>query len=686
MALLDIVSENLKQPHENVQNAAARALRQLLHFYFAAPIGSPAFQKLQKMTVLKYVAGLRAAENVAWTRGYSLALGVLPFHITSEPPEVFDQVLDVLSIVIDPEHKIAGEPDADTRRNAVYAVSELGERLSLAIFKQGGLKSDEIDLPWLQRAEFCVKILLKACNDYSVDKRGDTGSWSRIGAMLGLERLVYAFMRASPTYPADKKVALFTYRCSTFCSGKNIEGPVKAVPVISIGTHVWTSFGHGIITELDESLGTARIHFPKQSLGHNEFISSEGICSMRIRKLEVIGLSENSGDLDNHDFLPTIEERSTILPVLKAVRTIEEMITSVSVEMFVCILLKQLGEKLDAVRGIAGGILARILASADPVVFCVRDRKILTTAIASRQTIQSPELNWKLSSVVFPFLGEVLKSETYFHWIISGFVISVGGLTEAIVKDSSKTLLTWCRDKRKDGDVRSISWLARSIHKLFEDYERNDRVILPLLKSLQLLLQNAIFDNVFPDSAFKDKLFAYLKNELNKCSDTRKIRSCIDIYMHLVNSPDPLRQNCIKTMLIMLGHQFPQVRKYVAEQLYLLFIGDPFVVGPRILPTLTDFPTADDNENSAVLDKTIPRRSGLVTSAELATKVMMYLADTVWDRQILVARDIRGLIAEAMGVSLNIKVRATDNGRLGGCKVVSDELDSYEALVRDAGY
>jgi hypothetical protein len=55
--------------------------------------------------------------------------------------------------------------------------------------------------------------LLKATNDYKTDRRGDVGSWSRIAAMVGLEKLSLLAVKASshkipqfsPSIPSQSK-------------------------------------------------------------------------------------------------------------------------------------------------------------------------------------------------------------------------------------------------------------------------------------------------------------------------------------------------------------------------------------------------------------------------------------------------------------------------------------------------
>ena len=85
--MVELLNENLKQPHESVQAAAARALRHVLHAYFggaAAPT-----ERLRKLTVHAYLTLLRTSENVACTRGAALALGTCRGCIASSRHSYF---------------------------------------------------------------------------------------------------------------------------------------------------------------------------------------------------------------------------------------------------------------------------------------------------------------------------------------------------------------------------------------------------------------------------------------------------------------------------------------------------------------------------------------------------------------------------------------------------------------------
>ena len=128
-----------------------------------------------------------------------------------------------------------GEPDAETRRNAVRALTELCE--GVGVGQAGGKDEDEGssasrevedrssrdnesseersgersggDLPvdsrsgWspvrlsVEDVEGVISTLLAASEDYLVDNRGDVGSWCRMEALVGLERIARLAARAS---------------------------------------------------------------------------------------------------------------------------------------------------------------------------------------------------------------------------------------------------------------------------------------------------------------------------------------------------------------------------------------------------------------------------------------------------------------------------------------------------------
>jgi len=189
VALLEFLNENLRNPLEYIQLSATDALRELLYSYFSQ--GAEVSERLVKVTVDVYSAGLDGEENVAATRGYALALGTLPVKLLCMPEGRLASIFATLARAADKGRKIGGDTDAETRRNAISSIVEISEKLCFTPF----FTTDVMDTVF--------DILMKASQDHSVDKRGDTGSWSRIEAIKGMQRTIFAAMRhVKGTLPA----------------------------------------------------------------------------------------------------------------------------------------------------------------------------------------------------------------------------------------------------------------------------------------------------------------------------------------------------------------------------------------------------------------------------------------------------------------------------------------------------
>lgn len=116
---VESLNEHLRQPHEGIQLASRSALREFLYSYFSFGDSTPS-DRLQKLTVLKYMEGLESDNNASVTRGYALALGVLPLRLVVQPVGRLHDVLKVLSTSSNSNKKVGGEYDADTCKTCSY--------------------------------------------------------------------------------------------------------------------------------------------------------------------------------------------------------------------------------------------------------------------------------------------------------------------------------------------------------------------------------------------------------------------------------------------------------------------------------------------------------------------------------------------------------------------------------------
>ena len=641
ISLVNFLNENLRQPHEYIQKAASSALRQFLFSYFSAGDAAPS-ERLQSLTVLKYMQGLASEENVAATRGYALALGILPLKLATLPGGRLTEILQVLAVASSPEKLIAGEPDAETRRNAVLSTVELVERFAGA----PALSNEVLDATF--------QILFNACQDHSVDKRGDTGSWSRVVALEGLERIVYACLRREQD---------------------------------SQGLYYQTSYGPALIPKpMQQQTGDAggdaeatssfvRASYPPRSLGH----TLAGQISL-----------VDGGDKTDYLLL----HRQSAIAIDGG--EVSAYITETLFAKVVCAFCEQMAGKLDAVRDIAGNCMHRFISGETCVIDRVPDSYLLTAAhqaaVAARKShATSDSLNWAQPGHVFPFLAQLLESELYFSSIIHGFVVAVGGLTESVVKESSVVLLDFCRAKLKSaaaGDAAAISRLAMCLTNLFAQQVGNDRIILPLLKTWDALLRNGVLDGYrsskcscsppaglvqLEELTFVPRLLAAVKEESKVSTNVVKIKACIDILIHLLQFEDPVRADALKALIIFLGHKYPRVRKQAAELLYIQLLSDRHAIGPSM-------------EEVAGRASDV-RHCGFARAAAQLEKAQDLLSSTSWDGAMVEAREKRLQLCALLDIKMQTRAPAPDTaGSRKNVTQTKDELDSYESLVRSAGY
>lgn len=110
-------------------------------------------------------------------------------------------------------------------------------------------------------------------------------------------------------------------------------------------------------------------------------------------------------------------------------------------------LLKQFAEKLDAVRSHAGECLARILTHTTPSIpFVSQKQQLLESLELLPQSDGTLKItNWANASTTYRMAMSAADVHEFFSFVISGMVISVGGLGESVTTSSEEALLAWVR-------------------------------------------------------------------------------------------------------------------------------------------------------------------------------------------------------------------------------------------------
>jgi hypothetical protein len=110
-------------------------------------------------------------------------------------------------------------------------------------------------------------------------------------------------------------------------------------------------------------------------------------------------------------------------------------------------LIKQLAEKLDAVRSEAGSCFVQLLTQTDPPISQIpeKDRLLDCLGINEDSHVVEATTNWADAAVTFPLVVKSLDIDCYFSYALSGLVISVGCQTQSVAKEAGAALIQWTK-------------------------------------------------------------------------------------------------------------------------------------------------------------------------------------------------------------------------------------------------
>jgi hypothetical protein len=155
----------------------------------------------------------------------------------------------------------------------------------------------------------------------------------------------------------------------------------------AVGYLVSSAYGYGIIKEINPDSLLAKVAYPKHSLGftHNQSDSVQ-VC---VANVTTTAIPENLQE-SLKGILPSIVTRGAYSEValkqtVAADVALSDLLDDEKIQELVATslrhVLKQLSEKLDAVRDVAGKVFERFLHCHDPCIGYVIDRKRLVSAL-----------------------------------------------------------------------------------------------------------------------------------------------------------------------------------------------------------------------------------------------------------------------------------------------------------------
>ncbi|KAE9047708.1 Tubulin-specific chaperone D [Phytophthora rubi] len=642
---LSMLEECFVHPTEGVRDAAIDAFGAFTAQYCPRIFekGSPAHVKYMQELIPRYISsGIMVASkengasievpnpNVAARRGFLRAVGVAAKELVQPcVKEVLGAVIRSASL----QEPATEDEDPGSRVAAVQALVDLSSR-----------PPAEFDLNGME--DVVVQTLVRCIHqDYRLDERGDVGSWVRKEAMLGLEKLLLG----ESTHAQNQHFRL-------------------------VGAVAKTEYGQGVIVDglserkrkieeisgMSDSDPLCYVRFEKPTLGYYYF-GPNGVGLLHAKRLSVDSGDNLQGGGGSTGFqIPDIADRTQLAAKDKRSNSASSMpfarrLSPDLVGIVFGALAKQLAEKLDSMRTTAGSILFQLLHSTNPRVDGIPDRFQLENQIfPSNLTV-----NWSMAHDTFPLVVKMMDIPEFMEEVAAGLVISVGGLTDSVVKASKGSLFEWVRTHLQAKDFGLLSRFSFFLVTLLTRHHQDDRVTVPLMKTMALLLESNLLRFLFEErktddgsaassTDFGERLYTALRDEIQKCTAVPKLSAAISVLIGLLPSDRETETKTLRALVLFLGHKFPKVRKLTAEKLYTrLLLHDEIV---------------DEEKYDAVVE---------------------ILSDTAWDASISQVRTARNELLELLGLELPLKKKSVPAVEM---KTTAHEEASYKTLIKEMGY
>ncbi|XP_054723921.1 tubulin-specific chaperone D-like [Uloborus diversus] len=262
--------------------------------------------------------------------------------------------------------------------------------------------------------------------------------------------------------------------------------------------------------------------------------------------------------LDSRGEIGAIVREAAMLAIQEVVLLVKEVEEDLVSRIF-CVLVQQCTEKIDRTRAVAGGVFRTLLHSQPPIPGIPHREELLE--VFPEETCR--DLNWASPGDTFRLFVRLLHLPRYTPHLLMGFVVSVGGLTESLVKYSSSALVGHLSSRRSDDAF--LQHLCDALLRVLEENLSNDRVVVPFFKMMNHLLPSGA---ELPGPAFHERLLALAWEASRKSRDPQKIVAAVDLLCNLLPFSEGCRRGALNRLAVFLCHRFPRVRKVTAGKLY----------------------------------------------------------------------------------------------------------------------
>jgi len=194
-------------------------------------------------------------------------------------------------------------------------------------------------------------------------------------------------------------------------------------------------------------------------------------------------------------------------------------------------IMQQAVERIDRTRSIAGRTLASLLHSKSLSLKCLENGAKLRAVFTEKKCAR---IDWNLAHLTFPLFVSLLVLPEFRLSIVTGLIYSIGSLTESLVKPAIKSFL---------GELKTLKAEKNEIYReivtlllgLCQNHLKNDRLATSLIKTIDLAVQNDLFDDEGLREAHipTEFLDAFLAN-VRLTKDYQKLNVYVDLFCDML--------------------------------------------------------------------------------------------------------------------------------------------------------
>ncbi|CAH8535750.1 unnamed protein product [Heterobilharzia americana] len=319
----------------------------------------------------------------------------------------------------------------------------------------------------------------------------------------------------------------------------------------------------------------------------------------------------------------------------------KDLITPDVIEEVMIGIAQQAVEKIDRTRGVAGEVFASLLHH-DPPIDQIPNFEELKQIFPKSDC---DDIIWRSPNLTFPRFTKLLDFPKYRYRLILGLIVSVGGLTELTVRYGTEALSKYLLDHELDQPF--ITEILEIVERILESFSQEERIILPLFKFLDFLLNDPIFSSAIDEkSPILLKLIENIWNEIKSTNNIQRIKAGIEVFGGMLQFDGPVRRKALSLMMFTLGFRYPVIRKATATELY---------------------------ECLMVYELCKP---------ELSHQLSSILIETIWESELEVVRPIRNQVCDLLQVPFPKVLRENQNDQTTQSTVVS-ESSTTKVVVSD---